>query len=105
MPPCIFPKQIYRPYIYTCSQCQMDFDVIGRMEELDEDIQYLAQRLNLTSELKDAQKNTPETKSSLPGRGDRILKRMSELSHETKRELYEVYYKTDAELFGYDAIF
>ena len=41
----------------------------------------------------------------MPGRGRRVLKRMSELSHETKRELYEVYYKIDAEMFGHDAIF
>ena len=84
----------------TCFHCQLDYDVIGRLEELDEDLRYIAQKLNLTSDLKEV--NAPKVKS---GRERRVLKRMSELSHQTKRELYEVYYKTDAEMFGYDAIF
>ena len=84
----------------TCFHCQLDYDVIGRLEELDEDLRYIAQKLNFTSDLKEV--NAPKVKS---GRGRRVLKRMSELSHQTKRELYEVYYKTDAEMFGYDAIF
>ena len=92
----------FRPYLNRCFYCDVKYDVIGRLEEFEEDILYIAMRQNLTSQMKDLSKamNKVASKegSSLPMR---ILEYMSQIPQNHKDELFELY-KIDFEMFDYE---
>ena len=92
----------FRPYLPHCLYCDIDFDVIGKLEDFGEDVAYIATKLNLTEQLgilKHVQHQTP-------GRGDKSRRErrdyyMSQLSAQMVDDLYELY-KFDFIMFGYD---
>ena len=94
-----------RPYLPRCLYCDVDFDVIGKLEDFDEDVAYIAEKRNLTEHLgllnHVQQPKDQWTKEN--GERSRIEKRdkyMSQLSPEMVQDLHEIY-KIDFEMFGY----
>lgn len=91
-----------RPYLPVCLYCDVDFDVIGKLEDFDADVAYIAEKRNLTQHLRllnhVQHKNTEKGDASRKERRDKY---MSKLSWEMVRDLYELY-KIDFEMFGYD---
>ena len=80
----------------------MEYDVIGRLEEYEEDILYIAMRQNLTSQMKDltkAMNKIASREESSPHM--RILEYMSQIPQNHKDELLELY-KIDFEMFDYE---
>ena len=91
-----------RPYLPKCHYCDIDFDVIGKLEDFEEDVAYIAEKVNLTEHLRlmnHVQNKNPEKGEE--SRRERRDKFMSQLNPETVRDLYELY-KIDFEMFGYD---
>ena len=91
----------YRPYLPKCNYCDVDFDVIGKLEDFEEDVAYIAEKRNLTEHrglLNHVQNENPERGEE--SRRERRDKYMSQLSPEMVRDLYELY-KIDFEMFGY----
>ena len=39
----------WRPFYARCHYCEVDYDYIGRMEDFDEGLRYIAARKNLTN--------------------------------------------------------
>ena len=82
--------------------CDVDFDVIGKLEDFDEDVAYIATKLNLTEQLgllNYVQHKTPEkVHSSGTEKRDEY---MSQLSPQMVQDLYELY-KIDFDMFSYN---
>ena len=80
----------------------MDFDVIGKLEDFDEDVAYIATKLNLTEQLgilNYVQHKTPKkVHSSAKEKRDEYL---SQLSPQMVQDLYELY-KIDFDMFSYN---
>ena len=58
-----------RPYLPKCHYCDVDFDVIGKLEDFEEDVAYIAKKTNLTDHfrlLNHVQNKSPE-KNDLSG--------------------------------------
>ena len=92
----------FRPYLPQCLYCDVDFDVIGKLEDFNEDVAYIATKLNLTEQL--GLLNYIQHKT--PGNGDKSRRErrdyyMSKLSTQMVQDLYELY-KIDFEMFSYD---
>ena len=91
-----------RPYLPNCLYCDINFDIIGKLEDFDEDVTYIAKMQNLTQHLRVL--NHVQNSNSKKGDGSReekMKKYMSQLTPELVRDLYELY-KIDFEMFGYN---
>lgn len=91
-----------RPYLPNCLYCDINFDFIGKLEDFDEDVTYIAKMQNLTQHLRVL--NHVQNSNSKKGDGSReekMKKYMSQLTPELVRDLYELY-KIDFEMFGYN---
>ena len=93
---------IYRPFYQGCDFCGVKFDAIGFMETYDEDLMYIAQKLNLTAILAHAGARKNKTPGSKLSQSRRIKEKFSLLDKEVRLRLYELY-RIDFEMFGYDA--
>ena len=92
-----------RPLYHRCSYCDIHYDVIGLMEEFNEDFRYIVSKQNVTQLLGKANM----TLHSKPKNGSesvtqKISKYFSMLDKSVRSDLYDLY-KIDFELFGYDA--
>ena len=92
----------FRPYLPVCFYCDIDFDVIGKLEDFEEDVAYIAIKLNVTEQLGVLNYVQHET----PGKGkisrkERRDKYMSKLSPKIIQDLYELY-KIDFDMFSYN---
>ena len=92
---------VFRPFHHRCSYCDVSYDVIGFMEDFDEDVEYIIMRMNMTA-LKGQAKyvDNPSSKTSR-SQELRIASYFSMLTDDAKKRLYELY-KVDFEMFGYD---
>ena len=108
-----------RPYLPECLYCDIDFDVIGKLEDFHDDVAYIAERRNLTDHLRllNHVQQPKDQWTQEKGNGSKIMfhflsdlrcmhrerreKYMSQLSQEMVQDLYELY-KIDFEMFGYD---
>ena len=91
----------FRPYLNKCLYCDVEFDVIGRLEDYAEDLLYIAMKQNFSSQMKDLKKvknKTAEKKGSL---FMNILEYMSQIPPDAKEKLYELY-QIDFEMFDYE---
>ena len=79
----------------------MEYDVIGHMEDYDEDMQYIATKLNLTPLIQNITQVQNETPGKKASSTKRIKDHMSLLSPEQRQKLY-YFYKIDFEMFEYD---
>ena len=95
----------HRPLSHFCSFCDVTYDVVGTMEEFDNDIDYIAKKMNITELLN--QKGRRENYTSRSGdlnikTTERILSYFTLLEKHDKLRLYNLY-KIDFEMFGYSA--
>ena len=92
----------FRPYLNGCFYCDVEYDMIGRLEEYEEDILFIAMRQNMTSQMRDLTKAMNKIasgdESSMPLR---ILEYMSQIPQKHKDELFQLY-KIDFEMFDYE---
>ena len=87
-----------------CLYCDVDYDVIGKLEDFDEDVAYIAEKQNLTEHLgllNYVQHKTWEKRKKSESKREKRDKYMSQLSQEMVSDLYELY-KIDFEMFGYE---
>ena len=91
----------YRPFHHRCSYCEVNYDVVGSLEDFNADTEYIIQRGKLTA--LEGQKTYLGNPTQDPGMSQesRIDSYFSNLPVDTKRRLYELY-KIDFEMFGYD---
>ena len=85
----------WMPMYLQCKPCQMKYDVVGRMDSLNEDSQRIFSRLDL---------NTTLANDRLTHGGnskDKLMKYYSEIDQELLEKLYNVY-EMDFILFDYD---
>ena len=92
----------HRPLFHFCSFCEVKFDVIGTMEEFEQDIDYIAKKMNFDKLLDNKEKRANQTPSSSNNKTERIFSYFSLLEKHVKLRLYNLY-KMDFEMFGYDA--
>ena len=79
----------------------MEYDVIGRSEEYEEDMLYIAMRQNLTSSLKNLSNVKNKTRKKKESTSMRILDYMSQIPQKAKEKLFKLY-KVDLEMFDYE---
>ena len=91
----------YRPFHHRCSYCEVNYDVIGSLEDFNADTEYIIRKMNLTA--LEGQKTYVGNPTRNPGssQGLRIDSYFSNLTVDTKRRIYELY-KIGFEMFGYD---
>ena len=92
---------ILRPYLHNCLYCDVEYDVIGQLEEYGEDMLYIAMRQNLTSQMKDLTKVKNKTARKKESSSLKILDYMSQIPQDSKEKLFKLY-KTDLEMFDYE---
>ena len=87
------------PYWLHCHLCQLEYDVIGKMETLREDIQFITER----SGLKEVNVTLPwaNRKSSSKGQDNVSLEYFKQLTRSQVMELYDIF-RPDFEMFDYD---
>ena len=93
----------FRPFYHRCSYCDIHYDVIGLIEEFDEDFRYIISKQNVTLLLdrENVAKNQ-KSKNGSESAAQKISKYFSMLKESVRSDLYDLY-KIDFELFGYDA--
>ena len=90
----------WNPITPTCRYCDVEYDVIGKMETFREDLKYIVMKKNL-------QKVLPLEEVSLIRNSAKSISNettkayFSQISKEKIAKLYE-YYNLDFELFAYD---
>merc|ERR1712117_906622 len=90
-----------RPFNHKCNYCGIEFDVIGHMEDYEEDMLYISTKLNLIPLLQNITQVQNETPGKKASSAKRIKDYMSLLSPEQRQKLY-YFYKIDFEMFEYD---
>ena len=85
---------------YTqCPFCSLPFDLVGKKETFDKDIQILFENLEIT-EICDT--NLAQNKAKNQGQEeDNTLQFFSQIPKSMSRKIFD-YYKLDFDLFGYD---
>ena len=79
----------------------MEYDVIGRLEEYDEDTLYIAMKQNLTLQMKELTKAKNKTSRKKESSSLKIQDYMSRVPLDVKEKLCELY-KIDFKMFYYD---
>ena len=84
----------WRPFISRCNYCTIPYTVIGRLETMEEDLQYIKQITSLEFELV---KKNPSSGGSTT---DLARMYFGQLNKTVMMQLYELY-RVDFEMFGY----
>ena len=96
-------KSTFRPFYHRCSYCDIHYDVIGLIEEFDEDFRYIISKQNVTLLLdRENVAVNQKSKDGSESAAQKISKYFSMLEESVRLDLYHLY-KIDFELFGYDA--
>ena len=90
----------WRPFHLRCGYCDIKYDLIGKMETFQEDMEAVFKARNITGYKLKKQLNVH--KSSGITQEQRIHKYFKTLTPELKMRLYQLY-QFDFELFGYKA--
>ena len=80
----------------------MKYDAIGFMETFDEDFKYIAQKLNITTLLSNANERKNWHSGSKQSQSKRIEEHFSLLDKDVIQRLYRLY-RIDFEMFGFNA--
>ena len=92
-----------RPFYHRCSYCDIHYDVIGLMEEFNEDFRYIVSKQHVTPLLVKENMIANQTpKNGSESVAQKISRYFSMLDESVRLDLYNLY-KIDFELFGYDA--
>ena len=90
----------WNPISDHCDYCDIEYDVIGRMETFSEDVKYIFLKKNLEKDLPLNQ--AISSKNSAKSKTEEITNEyFNQLSKQQIDELYE-FYRMDFELFGYE---
>ena len=93
----------FRPFYHRCSYCDIHYDVIGLIEEFNDDFRYIISKQNVTQLLEKENVTLQSTpKNGSESVAQKISKYFSMLEESVRLDLYNLY-KIDFELFGYDA--
>ena len=85
--------------------CDVHYDVIGRLEDFNEDVLYISKKQNITEHLQlMSQVENGNQKRRGKSQRQRIEKYMSQLNAEMVKELYKLY-QIDFEMFEYNWIY
>jgi len=84
-------------YNDTCRPCEHRYDYIFKFESMNEDVRYLADRLNLSAE----QREIFFPPDSYTAKEDLVLKTFTTVPPELSQKLFERY-KVDFDNFGYE---
>ncbi|CBY37372.1 unnamed protein product [Oikopleura dioica] len=82
------------PYYHICKVCSINWNFIGKMETLNEDVEYVLRDMNVR-DLTDYPKRNKTTNHST------LLKFYANMGKDNIRKIYELY-KPDYDLFQYD---
>ncbi|XP_070573877.1 carbohydrate sulfotransferase 11-like [Ptychodera flava] len=85
----------YRPMYHLCSPCDIDYDIIGHLETINEDAQYIIKTIG--SDLDYPSRDQSATNSS---NSDKMIEYFGKLSKYQIIQLYRIY-QMDFALFGY----
>ena len=86
-----------RPIWASCPFCLIDFDIIGHLEDYEEDERFIVQKLDLDIPMGLHRNHAPGEKSKSEKRMDFF----SELPKELAQKLFKVY-EMDFDMFGYE---
>ena len=90
----------WNPISSHCNYCDIEYDVLGRMETFNEDVKYIFLKKNLEKDLSLSQATS--SKNSAQSKTEEITKEyFNQLSKQQIDELYE-FYRMDFELFAYE---
>ena len=108
----------WQPQYMHCDYCEINYDIIGRVETLDEDLRYIAHKNNFTSALEKADKNilhfhrsgsknfslsgqdTSNLENDIRHKQNKTIHYFSTLNTNQLVGLY-LLYQLDFEIFGY----
>ena len=107
----------WQPQYLHCDFCEINYDIVGRVETMDEDLKYIAHVNNFTSSLPNndgkfhvhpsgvkrftSPKNVQENKlMRVYTKKEKTIKYFSMLTFNQLQELYRMY-QIDFEIFGY----
>ena len=79
----------------------MEYDVIGRLEEYDEDTLYIAMKQNLTLQMKELTKAKNKTSRKKESSSLKMQDYMSRVPLDVKEKLCKLY-KIDFKMFDYE---
>ena len=82
--------------------CDVHYDVIGRLEDFNEDVLYISMKQNMTEHLQMLSRvENGNRKRRGEAQHQRIVKYMSQLNADMVEELYNLY-QIDFEMFEYN---
>ena len=90
----------WRPFAFKCSYCDINYDLIGRMETWNDDMNYIIQKRGL-EKLLPLQKAKIARNASGLGTKEMTKEYFKTLSQEQKEDLYHMF-QLDFEMFNYD---
>ena len=93
----------WSPLSSRCSYCDITYNVVGRMESFDEDVEYIFQKTVLKQLVPVKEHHNHRNPSKKSGKNETLFY-LSQLTEKQKLDVYNLY-KMDFELFGYDASF
>ena len=94
-------NQHWRPYVSKCSYCDVSYDVIGRMETWNDDIDYIILKRGLENVLPLQKAESSHYNPTKPNTSKMTKEYFSKLSKKQKEDLYHIF-RIDFELFDYD---
>ena len=86
----------WRPFTFKCSYCDINYDLIGRMETWNDDLNYIARKRGLEKVLIASNKNPSKLSTK-----EMTQEYFDTLSRKQKEDLYHMF-RLDFEMFNYD---
>ena len=91
----------WRPFTFKCNYCDINYDVIGRMETWNEDLNYIIQKAGLQKVFPINKANTSHINASKLNTKEKTREYFTKLSQIQKEDLYHMF-QLDFEMFNYD---
>ena len=94
-------NQHWRPYLSKCSYCDVNYDVIGRLESWNDDLDYIILKRGLENVLPLQKAKNSHYHPTKQNTSKMTKEYFSMLSKKQKEDLYHMF-RIDFELFNYD---
>ena len=91
----------WRPFAFRCHYCDINYDVIGRMETWNDDLNYIIRKRGLEQVLPLQKANTSHLHASRHNTTEMTKEYSNTLSQKQKDDLYHMF-RLDFEMFNYD---
>ena len=92
----------WRPFGFRCSYCDINYDVIGRMENWNDDFNYIIRKRKLEKYFPIQKADNFQYHASKQNTTQATMDHFSKLSKKQKDDLYKMF-RTDFEMFNYNA--